>query len=60
MMRALAGLKKRGIRDFVAAAAAFRPGFSLLRPLDGLAKALERHTQSFFAGFFPPSAAKAA
>ena len=60
MMRALAGLKQRGIRDFVAAAAAFAPGFSLLRPPDGPAKALERHMRSFFAGFLPPPNAKAA
>jgi hypothetical protein len=60
MMRALAALKKRGIRDLVAAAAALVPSFSLLRPLDGLAKALERHMRSFFAGFLPPPNSKAA
>jgi hypothetical protein len=60
MMRALAALKKRGIRDLVAAAAALDPSFSLRRPLDGLAKALERHMRSFLAGFLPPPNPKAA
>ena len=60
MMRALAALKKRGIRDLVAAAAALGSSFSLRRPLDGLAKALERHMRSFLAGFLPPPNPKAA
>ena len=49
LFRALAALKKRGIRDFVAAAAAFRLTFSLLRPFNRRLPALDKPLESLLA-----------
>jgi len=60
LFRALAALKKRGIRDFGAIAAAFRPDSWILRPLDGLVDAFGRSLRSLLSQFLPVPAPKAA
>ena len=49
MFRALAALKKRGIRDFVAVAGAFRPTFSPSRTFRRLDQALDKPWEVFLA-----------
>ncbi len=53
MLRALAGLDKRGIRDFAVAASAFHPTFSPLRPFKRLVPALDKPLGSLLAKFSP-------
>jgi len=53
MFRALAALRKRGIRDFVAAAAAFRPTFSPWRSFKRLIRVLDKPLGSLLAKFSP-------
>ena len=60
MFRALAALKQRGIRDFVAAAAAFLPDSWPWRSLKGLVRAVEKLWGSFLVELSPPPTAKAA
>jgi hypothetical protein len=60
VFRALAALKKRGIRDFVAAAAAFRPTFSLLRPFNRRLPALDKPLKSLLAKLSPAPTPKPA
>ena len=60
MMRALAALKKRGIRDFAAAAATFFPDSWPWRSLKGLVRAFEESLRSFHVVLASPPSAKAA